>query len=562
MRKSVGFALSSIFLAGLLLRLWPLLSNLHWGGDFGEYFFLTKGLVENGSIHLPYYGWGFTYPYFPGSIFLNGVAGFAGVSLPMAASLVSVVLASLSVFPIFFIGRTLFHEDGASLIAAGVIAVSMPMVYTTSHANPSSVGDLLFVTCLFLFLKAQFDPKMYYLLYPTSIALVMTHHLTTYFLIIALIGAVFIQELVSRKSRVEELRLSVMFLVFLVASAFLYWALYAVPFRDVVMSKVLGSWWIAIAVFVLTVVGLYALVKLRRRTKWNLRPEYPTLLNRLVSFSVGIIAIYSIMAVIVYVQVPGTTITPPDWAFIFFTPLMVTFAFGIAGRGFLDFYRRGLDPMSWFIVMAVSLILASFFASDVIIPYRHLQYMMPAAALLIGLGLSRISGLLGATDKKGKVVAGALITTLLVLLAATSHPQKDLLDRLDEGVPAKLVSVGLYSGLYVDGLVASDHMASSTLFGFGDTNGTWDTAQDTLLADSFEEARDDMEEVDAPSGKKRVDYVAFDEDMEKGVMLYPWNPAPLPSVEAVAKFDDSPYMKLFDNGYSRLYYVNWGLAPG
>jgi hypothetical protein len=133
---------------------------------------------------------------------------------------------------------------------------------------------------------------------------------------------------------------------------------------------------------------------------------------------------------------------------------------------------------------------------------------------------------------------------------------------LDEGVPAKLVSNALYSGLYVDGLVASDHMASTTLFGFGGINGTWDTAQETLLADSFEEARDEMEEVDTPSGKKRVDYVAFDRDMENGVMLYPWNPAPIPSTEAVDKFSDSPYMKLYDNGYSRLYYVNWGLAPG
>ena len=560
MRKSTGFALLSIFITGLILRLLPLLGNLYWGGDFGEYFLITRGLVENGSISLSYDGWGFTYPYFPGSIFLNGVVGFTTVSLPMSVSLVSVILASLSVFPIFFIGRTLFHEDAASLIAAGVIAVSMPMVYTTSHASPGSVGDLLFVTCLLLFVKAQFNPKMYYLLYPTSIALIMTHHLTTYFLIIALLGAVFIQELISKKSDIRGLRLSVMFLTFLVASAFLYWALYAVPFRDIVMSKVLGAWWVVIAVFALAIVGLYAMVKLRRRTGWSFRPKYPTLMNRLASISIGIVVIYSIMAIIVYVQIPGTTITPSDWAFIFFTPLMVTFAFGTVGRRFLDFYRRGMDPTSWFVAMTASLVVASMFASDVIIPYRHLQYMMPASALLIGIGLSRMAGLLGATNKRRKVVVGALITTLLFMLAATAHPQKDLLDRLDEGVPAKLVSNAFFARLYVDGLVASDHMASTMLFGFGGANGTWDTAQDTLLADTFEEARDEMEEVDAPSGKKRVDFVAYDGDMEKGVMLYPWNPAPVPSTEAVDKFDKAPFMKLFDNGYSRLYYVNWGLA--
>jgi hypothetical protein len=560
MRKSTGFALLSIFITGLVLRLLPLLGNLYWGGDFGEYLFLTRGLVENGSITSSYDGWGFTYPYFPGMVFLSAIVGMTSVSLPMAVSLVSVILASLSVFPVFMIARTLFHEDSTGVIAAGVIAVSMPVVYTTSHASPGSVGDLLFVTGLLLFVKAQFNPKMYYLLFPVSLALIMTHHLTTYFLIIAVLGSIFTQELVSKKSDMKTLRLSIIYLTFLVGSAFVYWATYAIPFRDVVMSKVLGSWVVVLGVFLVGIIGLWAIVKARRRAKWSYRPRYPSLANRVVSLSIGLIVIYFIMGVNVYVQVPGTTITPSDWAFIFFTPLMVTFAFGIAGRGFSDYSKRGLDPASWFIIMTASLFAASVFASDVIIPYRHLQYMMAPSAVLIGLGLSRMAGLMGATNKKRKVVVGAVITTLLVMLALTAHPQKDLLDRLDEGVPSRLVSNAFFAGLHVDGLVATDHMASTTLSGFGGTNGTWDTAQDTLLADTFEEARSEMEEVDSPSGRKRVDYVAFDRDMEKGVMLFPWNPAPVPSAEAVDKFDSAPFMKLFDNGYSRLYYVNWGLA--
>jgi hypothetical protein len=560
MRKSTGFALLSIFLAGLFLRLIPLYGNLYWGGDFGEYFFITKGLVENGSITLPYDGWGFTYPYFPGLFFLNGVVAFSDASLPLVVSLVAVILASLSIFPVFMIGRTLFHEDSTSLIAAGVMAVSMPMVFTTSHASPGSVGDLLFVTCLLLFVKAHFNPKMYYLLYPVSLALILTHHLSTYFLIIAVLGAVFIREAISKKSDAGSLRLSIIYLAFLVTSAFLYWATYAVPFRDVIISKVLGSWVTVLGVFVVGVLVLYAIVKLRRRMKWGYRPKYPGLANRVGSFILGLAAIYFIMAVNVYVQVPGTTITPPDWAFIYFAPLMFMFAFGIAGRGFSDFTKRSLDPTSWFLTLAASLIFASFFASDVIIPYRHLQYMMPASALLIGLGLSRMAGLLGATNKKRRLVGAALITALFILVAASSHPQKDLLDRLDEGVPDRMVSNAYYSKVYVDGLVATDHMASAVLFGFGGINTTWDTAHDTLLANTFEEARDEMEEVDSPSGKKRVDFVAFDREMESGVMLYPWNPAPLPSEEAIDKFNYDPYLRLYDNGHSRLYYVNWGLA--
>ncbi|MCK4443567.1 MAG: hypothetical protein KAW09_03420, partial [Thermoplasmata archaeon] len=166
----------------------------------------------------------------------------------------------------------------------------------------------------------------------------------------------------------------------------------------------------------------------------------------------------------------------------------------------------------------------------------------------------------GATNKKRKLVAGALVMVLLAMLVATSHPQKDLMDRMGEGIAPEMLSSAYYCGLYADGLVASDHPASSIIFGFTGTNATWDTAQDTLVADTFEEAAEEMREVNSPSGKKRVDFVAIDKSLESGVMLFPWDPASKPSEEAIDKFNHAPYMKLYDNGYSRLYYVNWGLA--
>ena len=560
MRKSTGFALLSIFLIGLFLRLLPLYGHLYWGADTGEYYFLTKDLVANGSIALPYDGWGFTYPYFPGMIFLNAAVGFTNLSFLLTVSLVAVCLASLSVFPVFLLGRTLFHEDSASLIAAGVMAVSMPMVYMTSHAVPGSVGDLLFVTCLLLFIKAHFNPKMYYLLYPISLGLIITHHLSTYFLIIALIASVFFRELISKKSDQNSLRLSMMYLIFLVAASLLHWVAYADPFRDVILSKMFGTWWPVVAILALALPVMYALVKLRRKMKWHVRLRYPDLNSRFGFLLAGLVAVYVIIAVNIYVGVPGTTITPSDWAFVYFTPLLVVLAFGVVGRPFTDFSKRGSDVTSWFVVIAASLVFAALFANEVLLPYRHMQYMMPPSALLVGIGISRMSGMIGVDTKKKRIVAGTVITCALVLLAATSHPQKDLMDRMNEGIDAEQISSAYFCRLYVDGLVASDHLASAVIFGFGDTNATWDTARDSLLADSFDDAREEMEDVNSPSGRKRVDFVAIDKDLEAGAMLFPWDPAPRPSEAAINKFEDSPYMKLYDNGYSRLYYVNWGLA--
>ncbi len=560
MRKSTGCALLAIFFIGLFLRLLPLYGHLYWGADTGEYYFLTKDLVANGSITLPYEGWGFTYPYFPGMIFLNAAVGFTNLSFLLTVSLVAVFLASLSVFPIFLLGRTLFHEDSASLIAAGITAVSMPVVYITSHAVPGAVGDLLFVTCLLLFIKAHFNPKMYYLLYPVSVALIITHHLSTYFLIIALVASVFFQEFISKKSEPRSLRLSVVFLVFLVAASLLYWVGYAEPFRDVILSKLFGTWWPVVVILALAFPVIFAIVKLRRRVEWRFPLRYPNLKSRIGFLLAGIVTIYAIMLMNVYIGIPGTSITPSDWALVYFTPLLIVLAFGVAGRSFTDFSRRGFDVTSWFVVIATSLVFATMFANEVLLPYRHMQYMMPSSALLVGIGVSRMSGFVGADTKKKRVVAGSVITAGLVLLAATSHPQKDLMDRLSEGIEAEQISSAYFCRLYVHDLVASDHLASAIIFGFGDTNATWDTARETLLAASFNDARAEMEEVNSPSGRKRVDFVAIDRDLEAGAMLFPWDPAPKPTEAAIEKFDGSPYMKLYDNGYSRLYYVNWGLA--
>ncbi|MFQ6061344.1 MAG: hypothetical protein ACE5KV_08675 [Thermoplasmata archaeon] len=560
MRKSTGFALLSIFLVAVLLRFLPLSRYLYWGADFGEYFFLTRELIVNGHISLTYRGWGFTYPYFPGIVFLNAILGLTGASLPASVALVSTFLASLSVFPIFLLGRNLYHEDSAGLIAAGIAAVAFPAVYTTSHAVPGSVGDLLFASCLLLFVKAHSNVKVYYLLYPISMGLVITHHLSTYFLIIALIAAVFFREIISRKSDSRSLGLSIIFLSFLTFLSFLYWVTYAIPFRDAILSKVQGSWWGVVLSFLLAMTILFVLVKIRRRMKWRYRPRYPDLKSRLRFLAFGFLLTYLIMVIVVFLAVPGTTIQLDISAFYFFTPLMMVFAFAFAGGRFSEFSQRGFDPSSWFLALSLSLLFGAAFASDVIVPYRHLQYMIPSLALIGGLGISRISGLLGATGKRGRIFAATMIVALMISMAATSYPPRTILAGHQEGIEARLVSAAHFSEVHVQGLVASDHRVSTILFGFGKANATWDTAPDSLLANSFAEALPEMEEVDTPSGRKRVDFVLIDSDLEKGAMLHPWDPAPALSENALEKFEERPYMKFFDNGYTRLYYVNWGLA--
>jgi len=64
--------------------------------------------------------------------------------------------------------------------------------------------------------------------------------------------------------------------------------------------------------------------------------------------------------------------------------------------------------------------------------------------------------------------------------------------------------------------------------------------------------------IDSPSGVKNATYVWIDRDMKAGVRLGPFEPAvPMPP-DVVAKFDGSPFVKVFDNGYAQLYWIAWG----
>jgi hypothetical protein len=49
--------------------------------------------------------------------------------------------------------------------------------------------------------------------------------------------------------------------------------------------------------------------------------------------------------------------------------------------------------------------------------------------------------------------------------------------------------------------------------------------------------------------------------MEAGVRLTPWESATPMDPRVIAKFDAPPFLKVFDNGYARLYWIAWGCLP-
>src|SRR5213595_585935 len=158
MRKSTALGLTALVLGSVAVRLSPLWSFLYWGSDTGEYFAILRDLVRTGHVSTTYDGWGVTYPYFPGMFFLQGgLAHLSGLDLPTVLNVLVPILGALSVVPIFLIARRVTGEDRVALFAAAVLVGAIPHAYTTAHSAPATVGNLLALTGLLLFLRLRTD---------------------------------------------------------------------------------------------------------------------------------------------------------------------------------------------------------------------------------------------------------------------------------------------------------------------------------------------------------------------------------------------------------------------
>ncbi len=560
MRKSTALALLGVVLLAILLRLLPLTWSLYWGADYGEYFTLTRQLAESGHVPETYAGWGTTYPSFPGLLLVVGSLATAGLHPAASLSLVPPVLAALSVLGVFLLGAHMFRERRTALLAAGIVAVLMPHVYGTSHPTPGAVGDLLFVFALLALLRARTDRRWWVLYLLLALGLILTHHLTTYFLLIATGGHLLLTILIRREVPMREMAAETGALLTVATLAMAYWTLYATPFRENILPSVtVVPWWALVALFLAAIAALPLLGLARRRWSARYAPRWPSRRRSGGFFVLTLAATLTILAYGTLVTIPGTTIPLSPWIIPMFLPVLALFSLAPAGRKFSDFHRDGLAPTAWTLALLASILVGIVLASRVIIPYRHMQYIVVPLALLAALGAVRLVEQ-GRGGGRRYVATTAALAVVIVATIPAAYPPAELMGGFNEGANPRALSSVLWIGERAHALVLSDHFESSLTFGFGGVDATWDRAPDALLAESFDEARPHLLAVDAPAGVGRVDYALLTIGVEAGAMTTPWAPAAPMSPQALAKFDALPFQRLYDDGYGRAYVLHWALA--
>ncbi|MDI6916624.1 MAG: hypothetical protein QMC80_02370 [Thermoplasmatales archaeon] len=558
MKRWVFFALLAVFLLGLTMRILPLTSYAVWGSDTGEYYYLTKALVENNYISFDYSGWGFGYPYFPGMFTLTGSAGLLGFNLLELLLILTPIVSSLSTILIFFITKNVFKDDRIGIISALLFAVAAPHVFTTSHPMPGSLGDFLLLLCVFLFLKMYDNKNFILLLAPSAIALIVTHHLSSYFLFISILLFIFIRELLQKSSDKKKLKMEIPLLGFFFAVMMVQWLWIAKPFENILYDAFKIKPLILVLMSCLAFSALPVIVFLRRKISWEYKPKAPAWKGMVVKYCLALTAAFSLLGVAVLANVPGTAITVDVSSMVIFAPTIIFFSFCAVGTGFLEKYRHGGFIFCWLIAIAFSMLVGIITENTVLIPYRHLQYITAPLLMFAGLGIVKFYD--ACEKNKLKNIFFAFSFAILLLLAPFScYPSTNVLGGFEEGTDCKDMEAVFWVKENLPGAaIASDHRMSSMLFGFADTFPTWEYAPTVFHSSSFNESKDELLNCRTPSGEKRIDYVFIDKTMkEKGVALTQYENAEPMSTQSIEKFNHAPFVKIYDNGYAQVYRINW-----
>jgi hypothetical protein len=189
-----------------------------------------------------------------------------------------------------------------------------------------------------------------------------------------------------------------------------------------------------------------------------------------------------------------------------------------------------------------------------------MEYLMVPFGIFAGVGFFRLLDL-GGLRGRSRVAALAVCGVLLVGSAIASIPPASALAGWHEGTLPEALDPAYWARDYASGLVATDHQGSSTVFGYGGINATWDRTRTPFLRNISGDPLNGLSNIDSPSGVKIATYVWIDQDMKAGVRLGPFEPAVPMSADVIAKFDGTTeyaFIKVFDNGYAQLYWIAWG----
>ena len=307
--KSWYFWLFCISCIAIVIRSIPAWTNAAWGCDFGIYYGLTNSFVENKELFNSYTGWGGSYQFFPMLYAITALVHWiTGLSVLTILPKLAPLFGGLSIFIFYFIVYELLKDRKMALLASMFLAVLPFHVYQTSHAAPLTIGHFFMMLSLYLFLKYRHNIRYIIPLICSTILLVMSHHLTTYFYLISLVTIVFIENS-AKKKWTPTVHRDVGYILLTSGIVFSYWMIIAKPVFEHFMAHGLQFWLFrlnSLSTLMLFYIGfflLFAFIWIKRRYNLFLKNERkPTPHSCLVKFFVSLFVCVIAMSVFTFMK--------------------------------------------------------------------------------------------------------------------------------------------------------------------------------------------------------------------------------------------------------------------
>ena len=582
----------------IIIRSLPAWTNAAWGCDFGIYYGLTNSLVENKELFNPYYGWGQSYQYFPVLYAITGIAHWmTGIDVLTLMPKVAPIFGGLSVFVFYFLVNELLHNKKIALLASLFLAVMPFHVYQTSHASPLTVGHFFLMLSLYLFIKYRQDSRFLFPLFISTGLLIMSHHLTTYFYLISLIFIVFVEN-ASAKEWTSTLKKDMLYILPASSLIFAYWIVIATPIYESFMNFALTigplsiSPSLMIGLFYLSFILMFLLIWIKRRLNLFIVRGPPTARSALLKCLIVVSSCLVIMSVFSLVTLPWTNFQFTTWSIIYSIPLILIFGFAAAGIRSTRFMEHGSFIRGWLYALLLSFLFGLVTNSSVILPHRHLEYMMAPISILAIYGIrtvfltsdaekaprlltavSYLKQLSSSFTRKPKVFQKRQILYLLVVLflvtanAVSVYPSHVSLNASYEAITNEDLSVIKWMSEQVDkntSIIASDHRIARLAEAVG-FNTTLDQAWDIWTGENMSDYLDELQGVGKNYSK--ITHIVVDDIMRERVVHVGFGKIHYMTNESYEKFFSSPFELLYRNvttneameevRWCEIYRVNW-----
>ncbi len=468
MKRYTYAGLIVLILISLGINSLPMLQHQFWGMDEGEYIVMTGNIVRTGTISPEYHGWTVAYPYFQGYFALSSSFSILSGISPFQAVWAPVFFSFIAVIAVFLMGKKV-NGTMTGFFAALFLLAAMPFSYQSSHPAPESLGHTLFVLTLLLLWKPGKRSILASLL--LSAALITVHPLSSYILLIAAGGSYMIKAF--RKEDTGEIFLFLCIYSYMMLA---YWFFFGRGFTEGVLE---ASGINPYHILLLTSAALLFIYIFGKGIK---RPHISRSIpsRRNITVSLYSLALISLIIILysVFFRFPGTDMKGDPAAIVFYSPLIVLFLLSSTGVSLARLSSKALETWGWLLAIGLSALAGTFYHSDVLIPFRHIEYLVVPLSILFGIGIRHLY-IISRERGKGRLLVSSIIL-LLLLNMAIIYPPPQYMQGFQESTDYNEIP-GIIAASHMYGRLATDHRLSTDVFAAGKQNVSWDDAKQLLM---------------------------------------------------------------------------------